>query len=346
MKGLIDKLDKDGIISEDEFVELIENRSQNDEEYAAHRARCIADSVYGKSIFIRGLIEISNICRNDCYYCGIRKNNCKVNRYRLNANEIIACCEKGHKLGFRTFVLQGGEDAYYTDELMVNIITAIKEKFPECAVTLSLGEKPTESYRKYRMAGADRYLLRHETADEEHYKILHPESMLLSNRIRCLRDLKEMGFQTGCGFMVGSPGQSGRTLAKDFRLIHELKPAMVGIGPFIPHTDTPFDDKQAGTLKDTVFLLSILRIMEKDILIPATTALATIHPEGRKMGILAGANVVMPNLTPVQEREKYMLYDKKACIGVESAEGLYELKKEVSGIGYNIVVDRGDVITM
>ena len=316
----IDKLEETGELTEEEFVLLLKGRTKKLEEYAAKKARTIADSIYGKDIYIRGLIEFTNYCKNDCYYCGIQRSNKNALRYRLTEEEILQCCAEGYQLGFRTFVLQGGEDPYYTDERVVELVKKIKKEYPDCALTLSIGEKPYESYEKFYKAGADRYLLRHETADLEHYGKLHPEEMSQKNRMECLRNLKQIGFQTGCGFMVGSPFQTVESIAKDFVFIHQLKPDMVGIGPFIPHKDTRFAKEQEGTLEDTLFYLSLIRIMEKNVLLPATTALATIHPRGRELGILAGANVVMPNLSPKSVREKYALYDGKVCTGEEAAE--------------------------
>lgn len=339
---LMERLEQNGVLSKEEFVELIGNPTDEDKEYAKKRARAIGDACFGKKIYVRGLIEFTNYCKNDCLYCGIRRSNLNARRYRLTEEEILSCCDEGKELGFRTFVLQGGEDAYYTDERMVDLIHKIKERHPDCALTLSIGERERESYEKFFQAGADRYLLRHETASNAHYRKLHPPEMSPEHRKNCLRQLKEIGFQTGCGFMVGSPGQTTETLAEDFLFIHELQPEMVGIGPFIPHQDTTFAKEAQGTLEQTLFLLSLLRIMEKDLLLPATTALATIHPTGRELGILAGANVLMPNLSPVDVRDKYSLYDGKVCTGDEAAECRNCLQRRVEGIGYEIVVERGD----
>lgn len=321
--------------------------STEDEEVIAQlalRARETARSIYGKKVYIRGLIEFSNYCKNDCLYCGIRRSNCKAKRYRLTKEQILSCCKTGYGLGFRTFVLQGGEDPYFTDERICHLVSAIKSCYPDCAVTLSIGEKSREGYQAFFDAGADRYLLRHETANEAHYRKLHPPEMSLSNRKRCLRDLKEIGYQTGCGFMVGSPYQTTETLYEDLMFIRELQPEMVGIGPFIPQQDTPFGDQTAGTLSMTLRLLSIIRLLHPHVLLPATTALGTIHPQGREMGILAGANVVMPNLSPVNVRGKYKLYDNKICTGDEAAECRYCMQKRMEHIGYEVVTERGDYI--
>ena len=310
------------------------------------KARGIADDIFGKKIYTRGLIEFTNYCKNNCHYCGIRRENKNAVRYRLNRKEIINCCDNGYQLGFRTFVLQGGEDAYYTDNEVCAIVYSIKEKYPDCAVTLSIGEKKKASYLAFFNAGADRYLLRHETADKKHYERLHPKDMSFENRKRCLYDLKEIGYQTGCGFMVGSPYQTVESIYKDLRFIEDLQPEMVGIGPFIPHKDTEFKNYRAGSLEMTLRLLSIIRIMKPDVLLPATTALGTIHPMGREMGILAGANVVMPNLSPVGVRKKYALYDNKICTGEEAAECRGCLDGRIKSIGYNIVTDRGDYVSI
>ena len=324
------------------FGELMSTDDKELLECLRNTARDVADDVYGKKVYIRGLIEISNYCRNDCLYCGIRRSNCNVDRYRLLREQILGCCNSGYELGFRTFVMQGGEDTKFNDDLICDIIDAVKKKHPDCAITLSLGEKSRESYKRFFDAGADRYLLRHETADKLHYEKLHPNDMSFDNRMRCLCDLKEIGYQVGCGFMVGSPYQTVEHLYKDIQFIKDFKPHMVGIGPFISHKDTPFSDKTSGTMDATLRLLSIIRLIHSNVLLPATTALGTIHPKGRELGILAGANVVMPNLSPENVRDKYMLYDNKISTGEEAAECLGSLKERMNSIGYEIVEDRGD----
>lgn len=341
-KHLIDRLEREHGLANPEMAALIESNCPELRDYARVKARGIADRQYGKGIFIRGLIEFTNYCKNDCYYCGIRCGNAKAKRYRLSTEEVMACCREGERLGFRTFVLQGGEDPYYTDERMVELIRRIRAAHPECAITLSIGERERESYERFWEAGADRYLLRHETASESHYRKLHPHNLSLERRMQCLKNLKEIGFQTGCGFMVGSPGQTARQLAEDFAFIRKLHPEMVGIGPFIPHHDTPFANEARGGLELTLYLLSLLRIQQPDLLLPATTALATIHPRGREMGIEAGANVVMPNLSPSGVRDKYSLYDGKVCTGDEAAECRECLERRIESVGYHIVVGRGD----
>ena len=339
---MIDNIACTHTISFEEVKALLETEDSEEREYLAKAARQVADSVYGKEIYTRGLIEFTNYFKNNCFYCGIRNENRNINRYRLTKEEILSCTDEGYDLGFRTFVLQGGEDPYFNDEVMCDIVAAIREKHPDCAITLSIGERSRESYKKLFIAGADRYLLRHETADEEHYNKLHPKDLLLSNRMRCLKDLKDIGYQVGCGFMVGSPYQTYETLYKDIMFIKEFRPHMVGIGPFIPQHDTPFRSEAAGTLEMTLKLLSIIRLIHPEVLLPATTALGTIHPQGREMGILAGANVVMPNLSPVKVRKDYLLYDNKLCTGEESAMCRECLDKRITGIGYDLVESRGD----
>ncbi len=342
-ENLIEKLSDTHTLTLDEYAYLIENRDENAARMLAERAVKIRKEIYGTDVFVRGLIEISNICKNDCLYCGIRKSNSSCERYRLSADEILDCADEGYKLGFRTFVLQGGEDGYYTDDLLEGIIKEIKQKYPDCAVTLSLGERSRESYKRLFDAGADRYLLRHETADKEHYEKLHPSEMSFENRMRCLKNLREIGYQVGCGFMVGSPYQTARTIAEDLKFIEEFKPDMCGIGPFVPHGATPFANEKGGTVELTCYLLSIIRLIYPPVLLPATTALGTIHPLGREMGIQSGANVVMPNLSPTAVRKKYELYDNKICTGEESAQCVACLKQRMKSIGYEIVTDRGDI---
>ena len=341
-RELIDKLRDTRALTREEWVQVIEGRDEDAARYLFETARAIRHAVYDRDVYIRGLIEISNYCKNDCYYCGIRRSNRLADRYRLTAEEILACADTGYALGFRTFVLQGGEDAYYTDALLGELLREIKRRYPDCAITLSLGERGEESFRCLFEAGADRYLLRHETASPVHYASLHPPELRLDNRKECLYALKRIGYQVGSGFMVGSPGQTAENLAEDMLFLKELSPQMVGIGPFIPHHDTPFAHCPAGTVELTLFLLGLLRLMLPHALLPATTALGTLSPQGRELGILAGANVVMPNLSPAASRKKYMLYDNKLCTGDEAAESLNSLKKRMKSIGYNVVVDRGD----
>ena len=343
---LIDRLAEERTLAPDEFKVLIDGRTQQTADYLFEKARAVRHHYYGTDVYLRGLIEFTNYCKNDCLYCGIRRTNRCADRYRLTETQILDCCAQGYELGFRTFVLQGGEDPYYDDDKIVQIVADIKARYPDCAVTLSIGEKGFESYKKYRDAGADRYLLRHETVDEEHYGRLHPPQMSFANRMQCLDDLKTLGYQVGCGFMVGSPFQTTDCLVKDILFIKSFVPQMVGIGPFIPHSDTPFAAQSAGTLDLTLFLLGIIRLVLPSVLLPATTALGTIHPQGRELGILAGANVVMPNLSPRDVRKKYMLYDNKICTGDEAAECRACLQRRVEKIGYHIAVSRGDSINI
>ena len=337
------KLIQDHHLTEPEYACLITNRDPELTKMLRDAAVRERKRIYGNAVFTRGLLEISNICRNNCYYCGIRRGNAHCDRYRLSREEILLCAEEGYELGFRTFVMQGGEDPFFTDEVLAELVTGIKGRYPDCAVTLSMGERSRESYGRLFAAGADRYLLRHEPADPVHYGKLHPQEMSFENRMRCLRQLREIGYQVGCGMMVGSPYQTVRELAKDLTFIEAFKPDMCGIGPFIPHKDTPFKDEPAGSAELTCFLLSIIRLIHPSVLLPATTALGTIDPKGREMGILAGANVVMPNLSPVQVRKKYELYDNKICTGDESAACRSCLSLRMESIGYELVVDRGDV---
>lgn len=341
IKEIVDRIHDTQNITKEE-LEILLSLNEEDAEYLTTKAREVRESVYGKDVYIRGLIEFTNYCKNDCFYCGIRRSNKNADRYRLSLEDIMNCCETGYELGFRTFVLQGGEDAYYNEDRVCEVVKTIRDKYPDCAITLSIGEWTKESYEKFYKAGANRYLLRHETADSCHYAKLHPEEMSFDNRIQCLKDLKEIGFQVGCGFMVGSPYQSVDTLFKDLQWIKELQPHMVGIGPFISQQDTPFAGKESGTLEMTLRLLSIIRLIHPKVLLPSTTALGTIHPLGREKGILAGGNVVMPNLSPTSVRKKYALYDNKICTGDEAAECRYCLQERMESIGYHVVTDRGD----
>jgi biotin synthase len=341
-KKLIDQLEDQQMLTREEFITLLTKLTEEDKQYLRERARVVAKSQFGNKIYTRGLIEFTNYCKNDCYYCGIRRSNRNVTRYRLSLEDVLRCCEQGHELGFRTFVLQGGEDLRYSDDEMVEIIKAIKQEFPDCALTLSIGEKSKESYQRYYEAGADRYLLRHETANEEHYGKLHPKELTLRNRKECLWNLKEIGFQVGAGFMVGSPYQKIEHIIEDLIFLKELSPEMVGIGPFLPHHETPFANEAKGSMDRTLVLISILRLMLPNALLPATTALGTIHPNGREEGILSGANVVMPNLSPTAVRKDYQLYDNKICTGDEAAECRFCLDNRMKKIGYELVVDRGD----
>ena len=340
---MFNKLYQDTQLTEAEYKELLELHTDKEiAEYGFELARKRQKETFGNEVYTRGLIEISNYCKNDCIYCGIRRSNQNAERYRLSEEEILSCCENGYALGFRTFVLQGGEDGYYTDDLLEDLLHKIKAAYPDCAITLSLGERSRESYERLYTAGADRYLLRHETANEAHYGKLHPAEMSLKNRKQCLYTLKEIGYQVGCGIMVGSPYQTIDNLVEDLAFMKTFNPHMVGIGPFIPQKDTPFGEMEPGSLEMTLFLLAVIRLMLPKVLLPATTALGTIHSRGRELGILAGGNVVMPNLSPVKVRKKYALYDNKICTGEEAAECRGCLGNRMESIGYKLVVSRGD----
>ena len=344
MREIVRKLYETADLSDAELKALI----LTDDNDAAQLLREYADEVrqhwYGRKVFLRGLIEVSSYCRNDCLYCGIRRSNKDAERYRLDREKIFQCAENGYGLGFRTFVMQGGEDSFYTDDFMCDVISGLREKYPDCAITLSLGERSEESYRRMKEAGADRYLLRHETASEELYSKLHPAEMSLENRKHCLFTLKKLGYQVGSGFMVGAPFQTADHLVEDLRFLQELHPHMIGIGPFVPHHSTPFAKENGGTLQLTLRLLGILRLMFPKVLLPATTALGTIAPNGRELGLQTGCNVVMPNLSPVSVRKKYDLYDNKICTGEEAAECRGCLQRRIESAGYEVAQERGDCI--
>ncbi len=344
MDTMITKLRETQDLTDAEFKELLET-----DRYDAE-LRQNADEVrianYGRDVYLRGLIEFTNYCKNDCLYCGIRCSNREAERYRLTPEEIMDCCAEGYALGYRTFVLQGGEDPYYTDERVCQIVRMIHKQYPDCAITLSIGEKSRESYQAYFEAGANRYLLRHETANPEHYAMLHPAKMSCENRKRCLYDLKEIGYQVGAGIMIGSPHQTTAHIIEDIRFMQDLQPDMIGIGPFLSHKDTPFRDEPNGSLELTLRLLGILRLVFPQVLLPATTALGTMHPRGRELGLQTGANVIMPNLSPVSERKKYMLYDNKICVGDESAQCRNCLEQRVKSAGYQISMSRGDALRL
>jgi len=342
METLITKLRQKHRLDAEEYKALLLCRDADALKHLQEQAREVALARFGNRIFIRGLIEITNRCRNNCYYCGIRKENQSIVRYELTQEDILSCCREGYALGFRTFVLQGGEAPAVKDDWIAETVSVIRREFPDCAITLSLGEKTREAYERFFQAGANRYLLRHETHNEEHYRRLHPSGMSIRQRLQCLEWLKEIGYQTGTGMMVGSPGQNIDHLVEDILYIEQFHPEMIGIGPFIPHHDTPFAASPPGSMEMTLKLLSIFRLMHPEVLMPSTTALATLSPDGRERGILAGANVVMPNLSPREQREKYALYDNKASLGAEAAEGLQQLEEKLAAIGYRISKERGE----
>lgn len=338
---IVDTLTTNKNLSDKELLELLQTDEYDEKLFKA--ADSVRRSVYGEDVYIRGLIEFTNYCKNNCYYCGIRRDNSKASRYRMTLEQILTACENGYQMGFRTFVLQGGEDPYFTDERICQIVSEIRSRYPDCAITLSIGEKSRESYKKYFDAGANRYLLRHETASDELYSKLHPSDMSLENRKKCLYDLKEIGYQVGAGFMVGSPFQTKEDILADIRFLQELNPDMIGIGPFISHSDTPFHEYENGSVSLTLRLIAVLRLIFPHALIPATTALGTIHPMGRELGLKVGANVVMPNLSPQEVREKYMLYDNKICVQEDSSDCRDCIQRRASSVGYKVVTDIGDV---
>jgi biotin synthase len=340
--GLVDKLERERRLSKGEYASLIEGRDAEVSGYLFEKSRRARERSYGDAVYIRGLVEFTNCCKNDCLYCGIRRSNARAERYRLEKEEILSCCDMGHALGFRTFVLQGGDDGFFTDDVLVDIVRSVKSSHPDCAITLSVGERCRESYRRYYEAGADRYLLRHETANAGHYGRLHPAGLLSESRKRCLRDLKGIGFQTGSGFMVGSPFQTAGNLAEDMLFLHELRPHMVGVGPFMPHRDPPFADPPSGTAELTLFMLGLVRLALPSVLLPATTALGTVSSDGWERGVLAGANVVMLNLSPKAVRKKYLLYDNKPVTEDDAAESRASLEKRMERIGCRIEEGRGD----
>ena len=342
MRALIDRLAAEHTLPDADLLKLITMDDPEADRYLAQKAEVVRKTVYGNRVFIRGLIEFTNYCRNNCHYCGIRRGNPNCQRYRLSEEDILSCCDAGYALGFRTFVLQGGEDPFFTRQRIWELVHAIKTAHPDCALTLSVGEWDRESYQEWFDAGADRYLLRHETANPDLYRSLHPADLSLENRMRCLSDLKDIGYQTGCGFMVGSPGQTPGMILEDLRFIQRFRPQMVGIGPFIPHTDTRYRNESPGSAALTLRLLAILRLMLPHVLLPATTALGTVLGDGRQMGMRYGCNVVMPNLSPGDVRKKYALYDNKIYAGEEAAESVALLKASMAAIGYEVVTDRGD----
>ena len=339
---LIEQLYRDTTLPAAGLLQLLTSLAPEEEEHLYRRAREVREAHYGKEVYLRGLVEFSSYCRNDCKYCGIRRSNGNAQRYRLTKDQIIECSDVGYRLGFRTFVLQSGEDLTFTTDDICEIVSEIRRRHPDCAVTLSIGEKTRAEYQAYYDAGAERYLLRQETSNPDHYAFLHPAELSIENRKRCLWDLKEIGYQVGCGIMVGSPRQTPENVIEDLTFMKELEPQMIGIGPFIHHKDTPFRDESDGTLEDTLHLLGILRLMFPNSLLPATTALGTINPRGRELGILAGANVVMPNLSPRGVRAKYLLYDGKICTGDEAAECKRCMERRIESVGYEVVVSRGD----
>lgn len=338
----IDRLHRGDDLSRDEWMVLLSSLNADEREYLRSKAQEVAVAHYGKGVFVRALLEISSYCKNNCYYCGIRASNSNAQRYRLAKDEILECCKEADRLGFNTFVMQGGEDPRQTDEWVTDVVKTIRAAYPDKAITLSVGERSAEAYAAFKAAGADRFLLRHETRNDEHYSLLHPEMMSSENRRECLFTLKHLGFQTGSGMMIGSPGQTDEHLYEDIRFLEELQPQMIGIGPFLPAANTPFEKYNPGSADKTILMLSLLRLRFPNVLLPATTALATLCPDGMERAILAGANVVMPNISPVEQRKKYSIYDNKKSTGAESAQQMQQLEDRLNAIGYHIDYARGD----
>lgn len=339
---IIERLSKGEDLSREDWMILLSSLDEEERECLRVKAQEVATSNYGRGIFVRALLEISSHCRNNCYYCGIRASNRNAQRYRLTKEEILECCKEADTLGFNTFVMQGGEDPVQNDAWVVDVVKSVRAAYPDKAITLSVGERSDEAYAAFKEAGADRFLLRHETRNDEHYAYLHPSMMSSENRRHCLMTLKRLGFQTGSGMMIGSPGQTDEHLYEDIRFLEELQPQMIGIGPFLPATDTPFENQNPGSADKTILMLSLLRLCFPKVLLPATTALATLCSDGMERAILAGANVVMPNVSPVEQRKKYSIYDNKKSTGAESAQQMQQLENRLNAIGYHIDYSRGD----
>jgi len=342
--AIVDGLEKNHVGKAEDYLYLLNNINEENRQYLSNAALRVKEEFYGKEIYIRGIVEFSNFCKQNCLYCGIRKDNAHVDRYRLSHKEIVEACRKGYALGYRTFVLQSGEDPYFTDDRVVAIIKDIRDNFKDAAITLSLGEKTKRSYKKFYDAGADRYLLRHETANEKLYDKLH-ENMTFQNRKECLYDLKEIGYQVGAGLMVGSPGQKKTDLIDDLRFLKELKPQMVGMGPYLTHKETPLKDSENGSLTETLVMLSLVRLILPEVLLPATTAVGTIDDYGREQAILAGCNVVMPNISPMEVRKKYELYENKICVDDQPEECRFCIEGRVKCTGSTLNMCRGDHIS-
>lgn len=341
---LLKKVYQTNDLTKEEITDLLETMTPEDREILYSFALKTKQAYYGNKVYLRGLIEFSNICRQDCLYCGIRASNGKVERYRLTPEEILDCCDKGYQLGYRTFVLQSGEDLWYTEERFKALIHQIKRRYPETAVTLSIGERKVEIYQSLFAAGADRFLMRHETASKKLYQRLHP-TMRFEDRRACLSALKKIGYQVGAGFMVGLPGQTSTELAEDLRYLKELLPDMIGIGPFIPHSETPLGEEKGGTVEDTLVMVALARLLIPDSLIPATTALGTLHPQGREMALKAGANVVMPIITPTSVRKQYALYENKICGDDHPEDCRYCVEQRIQAVGFEVDLGRGDKLS-
>ncbi len=342
--SLIDKLKQNNCLERFEYQYILDNIDREAFVYLSKQSREVTNASYGKFVYMRGLIEFSNYCKQDCNYCGIRASNSKAKRYRLNKAQILECCDEGYRLGYRTFVLQGGEDPHFTREVLVDLIRTIKAKYPKTALTLSLGERSYEDYAAFYEAGANRYLLRHETASKRLYEYLHPSAMSFENRMECLHNLKKIGFQVGAGFMVNTPTQTNADLVEDLLFLQEFKPAMCGIGPYLSHDDTPLNNQNNGTVDQTIVLVSLVRLMHPNCLLPSTTALGTLESIGREKALKAGANVVMPNLSPTNVRELYEIYQDKICTGDEAAHCRNCIEAKINTIGLIVDMQRGDTL--
>ncbi len=338
----IDRLFEQGSLPREGYRDLLACSDPLVQDYLHSKAQEVAQRTFGNRVYLRGLIEVTSYCRNNCYYCGLRASNRDAERYRLTEEQILECCREGYSLGLRTFVLQGGEDPTMDSDFIESVVRKIADEFPACAITLSLGERSREEYARFFAAGASRYLLRHETFNAAHYGQLHPAAMSQSNRFEALKALNDVGYQVGTGVMVGSPYQTLDHLVEDILFIEEFKPHMIGIGPFISHHQTPFATQPNGDVDLTLRLLSIFRLINPLALIPSTTALATLDSKGHQRGIRAGANVIMPNLSPAAVRAKYAIYDNKVAFGSEAAQGISNLGQQLSAVGYEVSFERGD----
>jgi biotin synthase len=343
--NMIDHLAQTHHLSEQDALYLLDHLSMKEFAYLMEKSRLLTDQIYGKEVFFRGLIELTNVCSMGCYYCGLQCTNQQVQRYRMSAQEVLATVETGYQLGFKSFVWQGGEDSALSDEWLCDLIRQFKFNYPDCVVTLSIGERSRASYQALYDAGLDRYLLRHEAANKALYQRLHPEWMSYDHRMQCLSDLKEIGYWVGCGFLVNPPTQTNEDLVADLMFIQEFKPHMCGIGPFIPHPDTPFKNDIAGNGDQTAVMVALVRLLNPEVLLPATTALATVDPKGRLKGLNAGGNVVMPNLTPADVRKFYEIYAQKKNWGDEAAENVKRAKQDIENLGYQPALTKGDHIS-
>ena len=328
MNTIIQKAKETHELSRDEIIALLKDDSINEELFKA--ADEVRKKYLGDEVHLRGLIEFTNICKRNCMYCGLRRDNKSLNRYRLSHEEIIDFAKKAVSYGYKTLVLQGGEDDYYTVERLVPIVKDLKAL--GVALTLSIGERPFEEYEALKKAGADRFLLRIETTDKELYEKLDP-GMSHENRIQCLKNLRKLGYEVGSGCLVGLPGQKIESLADDILFFKELDVDMNGIGPFIPNEDTPLKDAEGGQFELALKVMAIVRLLLPDINIPATTAMETLNKQGRVIALQCGANVVMPNVTEGEYRKLYALYPGKICTGDTPAHCRGCISGKIRGIG-------------